>query len=123
MEKKSNCADNHVRRRESAMRHSLRRAVVGGTLFIFGVLACSSRDNPEERTAVNHELLTQAVISRILSFEGTIGTNGDWVPSGGGSVASSTTHAADGTHSLVMSNSASINVVSTPLSALGTVGF
>ena len=104
------------------MRRSLRRVVSGGFLFLLGVLACSSRDNPEERTATVQEDLTQADISRILSFEGTIGSSGDWVLSGSGTVASSTAHAADGTHSMVISGASSISVVSTSLSALGSVG-
>ena len=103
------------------MRRSLRRVVCSGFLLVIGVFACSSRDNPNEPTAVVQDDLTASQIARILSCEGTIGSGGDWVPSGG-TVASSTLHAADGTHSVVMSGGATISLVSTPLSALGSVG-
>jgi RHS repeat-associated protein len=105
------------------MRRSLQRVVGGGFLFLLGVLSCSSRDNPEQHTATVQEDLTQAQITQILSFENTnaIGPGGDWVPSGG-TVASSTLHASAGTHSMVMSSASSISVVSTSLSALGSVG-
>ena len=102
------------------MRNSLRKVVGGGLLFVTSVLACSSRDTPEQKAAVSQENLTASEITRILSFEGTIGTSGDWVPTGG-TVASSTAHASAGTHSLVMTGSSSISVQSVALSALGTV--
>ena len=71
----------------------------------------------------NEERLTQAVIARIMGFEGTIatGSGSDWVPTGG-TVASSTLHAAEGTHSVVMSGASYITLLSTQLSALGSVG-
>ena len=100
-----------------------RRAIVGSVLFILGVLACSSRDNPQERTAVNKEHLTSSELGRIFSFEGTpLGASGnDWVASAG-TVASSTAHASAGTHSMVTSGAYSVSVTSTALSALGSVG-
>ena len=103
------------------MQKSMLRAFGGGLLFVLGVLACSSRDSREQRPTINEEKLTQAVITRILGFEGTIGAGGDWVPTGG-TVASSTLHAAEGTHSVVMSGASYITLLSTQLSALGSVG-
>ena len=103
------------------MRRSTRRLISGSFLCVIGAISCSSRDNPEEKTAVTQEDLTATEIARILDFEGTISATGDWAPSGG-TVASSTTHASSGTHSMVMSSASSINVVSTSLSALGSVG-
>jgi hypothetical protein len=98
------------------------RRWLGGVSFLLTVaLACSRRDGADEPLAQVTESLTAAEISRILSFEGTIGSGGDWVPSGG-TVASSTLHVADGSHSLVMSGGSTINVVSTSVSALGQVG-
>lgn len=103
------------------MRTSLHRAVVGTCLFVLGVLACSSRDTPEEKAGKTQERLTQTELARILSFEGTLGTSGDWIKSGG-TVVSSTLHASVGTHSMVLSGTPSISVTSTALSALGSVG-
>jgi hypothetical protein len=60
------------------MQRSARR-LLGGTFFLFvAALSCSRRDGSEDQTAIIKEDLTAAELSRILSFEGTIGSGGDW---------------------------------------------
>ncbi len=95
--------------------------LVGSCLSILGVLACSSRDTPDGSISKAEQRLTQTELESVLSFEGTLGTSGDWVKTGG-IVASSTAHASAGIRSMVMSGTPSISVTSRALSALGGVG-
>ncbi|HEY5957430.1 MAG TPA: hypothetical protein VIV60_12780, partial [Polyangiaceae bacterium] len=102
------------------MRYIMRKSI----LLVSFAVGCANKDISDgapERLAVARQDLTNAEITRILSFEGVIGSNGDWVPTGG-TVLSSTAHASAGARSIVMSGASYISVQSTTLSALGSVG-
>jgi RHS repeat-associated protein len=97
----------------------IRQAFVG-VLVLVG--ACGderrapSETGQEESVAVQRQSLT-ATQTRILGFEGTIGTNGDW-RAVTGTASSSTVH-SEGTRSLSLSGSTSPSARSTSISTLG----
>ncbi len=98
------------------------RQIFVGVLVLVG--ACGderrapSETEPGEAVGVQRESLT-ATQARILGFEGTIGTNGDWRAVTG--TAASSTVRSEGTRSLSLSGSTGPSARSTAISTLGTL--
>src|SRR5262249_14938700 len=104
---------------------ALFRVVARRLLFATALVlaSCSSDQARQDQDISTLSGALTATQSRILDFEGTIGSSGDWTPvmGSGTTVASSNTHFS-GAHSIALTGGQNRSAVSSALTTLGAIG-